>query len=268
MGMKEEFTPAERALIIQGFEAVPALLNQRQSKRFTNHLMEGFNNFLSYPTSYPSWLVAEAVMESAVLTKQLKIELLLAAIATDAEAHRNTGLQRLRDLDPPLADAQLLGILKKAPNSAKKDYWTDQDANLGRLVSASLKPDVWKAFHALLDRADLGMRMELIDHLYPPHGAPTEILNSFYRVYDRFSNDKTLRDESTSQKFSGPGAGFPHEKIEMRDFLHEHWARWMKLELKAPKRGASPIEWEEYRDKVSLAIKQYRAEQGVPLERR
>ena len=44
-----EFTAAERTLILKGFEAVPALLDQRHAKRFTNHLMSGFNNFVSYP---------------------------------------------------------------------------------------------------------------------------------------------------------------------------------------------------------------------------
>ncbi len=47
--MAWELTAAERTLIMKGFEAVPALLDQRHAKRFTNHLMSGFNNFVSYP---------------------------------------------------------------------------------------------------------------------------------------------------------------------------------------------------------------------------
>lgn len=51
LGRTGSFAPAERALILKGFEAIPALLEQRHSKRFTNHLMLGFNNFTSYPMS-------------------------------------------------------------------------------------------------------------------------------------------------------------------------------------------------------------------------
>lgn len=352
-----KFSPVLRELILTGFEAVPALLEQRHSQRFTNHLMQGFNNFPSYPmtagqvinaylqqlandefgsnwlerqkgltasddavlawwkkasalgeeayikkhivahwtdkngdylstellllarerypallpgiyrsvltTSATSWPVAEALTESTAIAREQKIELLKAAIATNSEAHRNDALRYLRNLDPELADTKLLQILKKAPNTAKDAYWTDQDANLGRFVSVSLNRDVWSAFHTLLDRVDMGMRMELIDHLNPPGDAPTEILNSFYRVYDQFCDDKTVRDQSTSMKFSGPGAGFSHEKIEMRDFLHEHWARWLKLDLNPPERGASPAEWQEYREQVGLAVKKYRENHGL-----
>ena len=44
-----EKSAAERALILQGFKAVPVLIAERHSIRFSNHLMQGFNNFPSYP---------------------------------------------------------------------------------------------------------------------------------------------------------------------------------------------------------------------------
>jgi len=352
-----KFSSAERELIVKGFEAVPALLEQRHSKRLTNHLMHGFNNFPSYPmiagqvinaylqrlandefgsnwlerqkgltasdeavlawwkkasalgeeayikkhivalrtdkqgdylspellllaqerypallpgiyqsvlkTSAPSGPVAEALTEGIAIAGEQKIELLQAAIATNSVAHRNDALRLLRNLDLELADAKLLQLLKKAPSTAKDAYWTDQDASLGWFVSVSSNADVWKAFHALLERADLGMRMELIDHLNPPDDAPAEILTSFYGIYDQFCEDKAVRDQSTSKKFSGPGAAFSHEKIEMRDFLHEHWAHWLKLELKLPSNNVSPLEWQEYRKQVSLAVKQHREDHGL-----
>ena len=43
------FTRAQGLLLSKGFEAVPSLLEQRHSKRFTNHVMLGFNNFISFP---------------------------------------------------------------------------------------------------------------------------------------------------------------------------------------------------------------------------
>ena len=48
-------------------------------------------------------------------------------------------------------------------------------------------------------------------------------------IYDRYRNDATVRDVSSSDKFSGPGAGFPHDRIELRDFIACHWAGWLKL---------------------------------------
>ncbi len=359
--LNEEFSTLERTLILKGFEAIPALLNQWGSKRFTNHLKQGFNNFPGYPmkagqvidaylqrlannefganwldrqkgftatdddvqawwkeasalgeeqyvkkytvafdtekkprlsfallllareryphllpdiyrailkTSHFGWPVAEAMVESKAVAKEEKIQLLLAAVATDSEAHRNDGLRYLRKLDPVLADIKLLQALSKAPSTTKKEYWVDQDAGLSRFVSLSTNPDVWKTFHTLLGRVDLGMRMELISHLEPPHEAPVEILKSFYKVYDRFQDDKTVRDVLTSPKFSGPGAGFPHDKIEMRDFLYWHWAEWLKLKVEVPKREATASEWEQYRSQVSLAVQKYREEQNLQPEKR
>ena len=235
----EEFRPTERALILKGFEAVPALLAERHSKRFTNHLMQGFNNFPSYPmnagqvvsgylqrfantefdsdwldrqkgytagdeavlawwkeasvlgeeayvrentvvlekdqsarlsyellllarerypallpglyqkllkTSRPSWPVVKAIIQSKTLPQEKLVELLQAGIATNHAAHRNSALGDLRELNPALADEHLLRLLKMAPRTAKAEYWTDQDANLGRFVSKSLEADVWQAY--------------------------------------------------------------------------------------------------------------------------
>jgi len=128
-------------------------------------------------------------------------------------------------------------------------------------VSETDNLKVWDALHRLIERVDLGMRMELIAHLLPPLDAPPEILDAFYSIYDQYKDDQTIRDESTSEKFSGPGAGFPHRKIEVRDFIHMHWARWLKLKqkLKSPDKNASPAMWETYRAAVAREIERSRS---------
>jgi len=153
-------------------------------------------------------------MQIESIPQQQKIELFRTGIATNRQAHRNSALDCLRKLSPDQADEQLVRLLKNAPKTPKTKYWFDQDALLGRLVADSKAPEVWEALHALLDRADLGMRMELIYNLLPPQDAPDEVLQSFFNVYYRFREDKTVREVSTSEKFSGPGAGFPRRRIE------------------------------------------------------
>lgn len=350
-----KITEAERALVVKGFEAVPALLQARKSRRFTNHVMQGFNNFTSYPmsadqvinaylqrlandefgvdwldrqmgytaendvvlawwekaskmgekayvanhtitpvqkdgatlssellllakerypellpdlykaalkTSVPSWPIAEALVGSNAPIEQ-KLSLLSAGIASNHRSHRNSALSLLQSLNVGLADEQLIRLLKNAPKTVKEEYWTDQDAGLGRLVSVSVNVEVWNAFHGLLKRADLGMQMELIDHLEPARDAPPQISQSYYRIYDRFRNDERVRDNSTSKKFSGPGAGFSHERLSMRDYVHIHWASWLDLKLKSPQVGASPKEWHAYRVAVSQVIEKARVGQGA-----
>jgi hypothetical protein len=346
----EEFGKAEKALIFKGFEAVPALIKLRESRRLTNHVMQGFNNFPSYSmnvgqvvnaylqrlannelgsnwldrqkgatseddallawwknaseqgektyvsentividkesrvkisrellaiaqTRYPellplfyeeilktdesSWLIADTLVASAAPV-ELKLKLLNQGIATNQQEHRNAALSQLQSLNKEQADEHLIRLLKAAPKTAKEAYWTDQDAMLGGLVSESTNEEVWNMLHKLLDRADLGMQMELIDHLKPPKTAPDSIIKSFHKIYDRFRDDARIRDESTSKKFSGPGAGFPHDKLSMRDFVHMHWARWYELKQESPKEGATQQQWKAYRTAVRVAIDQAR----------
>lgn len=210
-------------------------------------------------TDESSWLIAETLVASAAPV-ELKLKLLNQGIATNQREHRNAALSLLQSLHKEQADEHLIRLLKAAPKTAKEAYWTDQDAMLGGLVSESTNEEVWNMLHKLLDRADLGMQMELIDHLKPPKTAPDPIIKSFHKIYDRFRDDARIRDESTSKKFSGPGAGFPHAKLAMRDFVHIHWARWYELKQESPEEGASQQQWKVYRTAVRVAINQARLE--------
>lgn len=335
---------AKRTLILKGFEAIPPLLLQRHSKRFSNHLMRGFNNFPSYPmtsgevidqylqhlangtiesslvlsahleddvvqswwknaqemgeekyaeefvftrdrfgnwslseplliivvdrypqmlpeiyrrmlkTSYVSWSVADEVMKSNTLSAAQKIQLMREAVATNNEAHRNEALKHLRSLDSSYFESELIRLLKQAPNSATKEYWTDKNAGLSRMVSNSDNPHVWATLYELIDRADLGMTMELIDHLYPRRDAPPAVLKTYHQIYADYQDDPTIRDDSANSKFRGPGAGFPHRRLALRDFIHLHWSRWLKTGIAEPKQGANDEEWTNYRAAVHFAV--------------
>lgn len=359
----DAISKAERTLMLKGLKAVPSLLLQRHSKRFSNHLMQGFNNFPSRPmtsgevieeylqqlangtmeskpilgtrleddavrswwqkaqelgeenyvkeyvfardrhqnwrlsdplmmlvshryshllpdvyrkmlrTSHPSWSVADEIMTCNALSAKQKFELLQEAVATNNEAHRNSALRHLRKLDSSLFEAELIRLLKQTPDTPAKAYWTNQDASLSRFVAESDDLEVWVALHELIDRADLGMTMELISHLYPRRDAPPAILDLYYEIYMEYRDDPTIRDESSSRKYSGPGAGFPHRRLALRDFIHMHWSRWLKTGIAEPEEGASDDEWARYRTAVHAAVmKNYSETRGnpgvVPLTRK
>ena len=211
-------------------------------------------------TSSSSYDIAEAVVRSNLHTEK-KLELLDSAIKTNSESHRNFALRFLQEINGDAADIHLIRILKNASGTTKGEYRKDQDAVLGVLVGKSQNQQVWTAFHDLLDRSDLGMQMELIDQLYPPSNSPPQILRSYYAVYDKFRNDKRVRDETSSKNFSGPAAGFPYTKIAIRDFVSVHWACWLKLDIRPPEKyDGTPQLWSAYRAHVSKTIENQRAE--------
>jgi hypothetical protein len=346
-----ERSAAEMDLILKGFEAVPAILAQLDSKRVTNHLMQGFNNFSSYPMQadavlldylrrlandefgsnwlerqkgnnperkaveawwekaretgerdyvaanllrpdknsdekgayiiseelliiaadrYPDCLpgiyrkllasptsshdVAGAIADSKVITGAEKEALFAKAVAQGRDGHRNPALAHLLDLDPAKNEARLIHLLDRCPKTPKRDYWLDQDPELAQFVSKSVNPAVWEALHRTLRRVDLGMRMEMIDDLDPARDAPPAVLASYFKIYDDFGKDPTVRDTADSPKFDGPGAGFPHDRIRMMDFIHRKFAGWLELDVEAPEDGATLKQWDRYRAKVKPAI--------------
>jgi hypothetical protein len=352
MSFNNRENPGKDALVLKGFEAIPSLIAQLEDKRMTNHLMQGFNNFSSYPMTadlvinsylqsfandelgsnwldrqkgytskkdaveawwkiasamgektyvakntlrkkeentvnisdellaiaidrYPellpefykevlrskthSWSLADPLAAHPELPFETRKDAMLKGIATGKEEHRNSALRGLWELDQPEAEAILLRLIRKGPKTTDDEYWTDQNASLTRFVSKSRSADIWKATHDYLHRSLLGMRMELISNLKPPEEAPRGILRSFFQVFDRYACDETIRDEKSSSRFDGPGAGFPYPKIELRNFIHQHYAYWLKLEVRAPDRKVeTPEKWAAYRLTVARAVQAYR----------
>lgn len=343
---------AKEALTLKGFEAIPHLIKHLDDKRMTNHLMQGFNNFSSYPMTadlvinsflqsfandefgsnwlerqkgftsekdaiqawwksasamgernyiskhtltkrekkkvtiseellliavdrYPdllpqfyttilktkthSWTISDPLSTHPKIPLATRKKLLLKGIATGAPEHRNAALSGLLEIDRDAGEEILLRLIKKGPKTTKDEYWTDQNASLTRFVSKSKNPAIWKSTHDYLHRSLLGMRMELISNLRPPKDAPREILFSFFQVFDRYAYDKTVRDENSSSKFDGPGAGFPYTKIELGNFIHSHYDGWLDLEVRSPdKRTQTPEKWARYRLTVARAVQAYR----------
>ena len=365
MRFHDERSAAEAALILKGFEAVPAILAQLDSKRVTNHLMQGFNNFSSYPMQadavlqdylrrlansefgsnwldrqkggapgrkaveawwekaretgerdyvaenllrpdphseekgaytisdelliiaadrYPECLpgiyrkllasptsshgVAGAIAASKVITGPEKEALFAKAVTQGRDGHRNPALAHLLKLDPAKNEARLIHLLDRCPKTSKQAYWLDQDPALARFVSKSVNPAVWEALHRTLGRVDLGMRMEMIDALDPSRDAPPAILAAYFKIYDDFGQDPTVRYTSASPKFDGPGAGFPHDRIRMMDFIHQEFASWLELDVESPEDGATLKDWDRYRAKVKPGIKPPgRVEPGREVDR-
>jgi len=348
-GNMHAFTPAERVLILKGLEAVPALLAARHSHRFSNHLMQGFNNFPSFPmtagqvidaylrrlanqelksdwldrqrgsvlddqvladwwkeasalgeeayvkkytivvdeknnasisyellliavvrypallgdfyrrlltTSQQSWPVADAIVDCDKISREEKVELFEAGMATNNEFHRFNALRSLFRVNPSLADGQLVRILTLLTDSSEKKSPSNQDApiglsNLGFLVSMSRDAATWDALLALLGRCSINRKFDLVDHLYPPPDAPANVLRTFQSIYSKFADDESI--------------GLYHDRsIAMRDFIHAHWADWLDLDRELPDQDATPDDWAKYRAAVREAIEKHANEPAKP----
>ena len=226
-------------------------------------LIPGFYSFL-LRTKHQSYDVAEALADHPRIPMEIRRKLLLQGVATGKEEHRNAALRELFKIDPGKAEELLLGLIKKGPKTTRSEYWIDQNASLTHFVSRSTNREIWLATEKYIYRALLGMRMELLDHLSPPTDAPREVLQVFLRIHDRYASNKTLRKNGLSRKFDGPGAGFPYENLELRNFIHIHYGRWLEVETRPPEREEqTPEKWAAFRAEVSRAMVTYRNKGGL-----
>lgn len=210
-------------------------------------------------TSFESHPVAEAFMKVDRIPRERKIELLIAGIATNHGDHRHAAALRLRKLDSARADEFLLKFLEEAEGSPKSPGVYERDDGLGGLVGDSTNLEVWRSFDALLDRADVQMRMELIYFLRPPRTAPREVLRAFQRIFLRFRNDTAVRDNADWDLDVRPPshAGFRHDRISMRNYIHQKFAEWLELKIKEPDDKATEEEWRKYREIVSREVEKF-----------
>ena len=347
-GGMQDLSPAGRALILKGFEAVPALLTARHSHRFSNHLMQGFNNFPSYPmtagqvidnylrhfanqdlqlnwldsqrgyvlddrvlaewwkeasalgeetyimryilvggsnnhgsisrellflarmrypgllaesyktllkTSGGSWIVAEEILQCDKLSPEAKIALFEAAIETNYEFHRYPAIRSLFQINSSLANQHLVRIIQLTEAATRKPQSAEGGdfrlSNLGSTVSLSHDVKTWNALIVLLDRCDVSMKFDLLDHLYPESDAPVDVRRAFRSIYDKFADDQAVglrRDQ----------------RIAMRDFVHMHWANWIGVDRECPSDDSTADDWAKYRNAVREAIDKHNENQTTP----
>ncbi|MFT5906387.1 MAG: hypothetical protein ACI9E1_001995 [Cryomorphaceae bacterium] len=198
-----------------------------------------------------SWPIAKSLVFQPHISTEVKIDLLTKAIATEKDEHRNSALRGLIKLKSKKAHTILVKLIKNASKTTKTEYWKEQNTYLARMVSQTNNIELWNAIVAFIHRADLGMRMQLISRLRPNKDAPKEILSIFFNVYDTYKNDKTLRDEKSSPKYDGPGAGFPYDVISVRNFIHTHYASWLIIKIPRPdrKKNLEP-QWKKYSSQI------------------
>ena len=111
-------------------------------------------------------------------------------------------------------------------------------------------PAIWPLLENVARRSSLGLKMEILHQQNRNENLThrREILT----LWSRFLDDKTLRDNSKDKRLQGPGAGFPYEKIELRDAVALDIAALLNIDVPL-KLDRTEKEWEEIRAKVRKA---------------
>jgi hypothetical protein len=202
------------------------------------------------PELYSDTLV-EAVLECNLTAKE-KLNLFLLAAQHKDYQHRLYAIRALKGLDQKQFDSIVLTTLEGLPKDVPGPYWMCSEAQFGQLVLKCDDPRVYQTLEKVAKRSALGLRMELLRFLNDPN-------NSRHRrerlvLLATFLDDTELRDVKANNQFDGPGAGFPYDKIEVRDFVACQMAGMLDIQVD-DKRDRTPEEWANIRSQVRDALK-------------
>ncbi len=223
-------------------------------RKYPARLPEIYDQCLA--SAVPSAEIAKAIGRAA-LSKDEKLRLLQRGLQSENPDHQHWALVAILPIDPALANAAIVKRLDDLPEKTSGPVWTSWEAAVAHLAMESDSPEVWRALLRAAQRADVSLRMELMnpmDYLYIGERQRQQRL-AFLAA---FLDDQTERDRKSDQKlYSGPCAGFEFDRITVRDFAAFEIAHI----LKAPEVRTeewTPEKWAQLRQKVKVALAQER----------
>ncbi|OWK43164.1 hypothetical protein [Fimbriiglobus ruber] len=197
------------------------------------------------------WELVDALERSKLSDKE-KIALLVSGVKRGQAEHRLPALGTLRKFDQQQFNNLLLNLVENLPKDVPAAYWSCPEARLVRFAMECDDPRIWPLLEKVAKRSSIGLRMEVLSKLN--YIGDTKYRIERLRLYSSFLDDSALCDRKTDDRFSGPGASFNYDKIEVRDFIALELARLLGIDIKL-KRNRTPAEWAKIRESVRVDLK-------------
>jgi hypothetical protein len=220
--------------------------------KYPKHIPALYRRVLEKRPDVDSGSLAAAVLDHCKVPYQEKLDLFVYAAKHKDYYHRLYALRAIKELDKRLFDALLLGTIESLPEDVPGPYANCAENYVAKLAVDCEDSRVWQMLEKVARRSALGLRMELLSGFGDPF--ETRHQRERLRLLASFLDDASLRDENSSTKFDGVGAGFPYPKIEVRDFVALEIAELLKIEIKSDLKR-SPEEWAKIRTRVREAVK-------------
>jgi len=222
------------------------------AKKYPEHLPGIYRTVLEDRPTMQSCPLAEAVGKSS-LAPDKKIELFVRAAESKDLEHRRAAFWELRKCDPERFRAMLIKTLNSLPRTPSEPYWKCCEASFTPLVLEINDPDAWLALARFAKRADVGLRMEVVQRVGYPDKKHPRMQIAFLT---EFLEDATVRDVASSAKlFDGPYAASGYSRLEVRDLAAMQIASLLRLPAE-PKPEWMPQQWATLREKVREALRE------------
>ncbi len=195
--------------------------------------------------------LAEAIGK-ADLPRGEKVALFLRASRHKNLEHRWAALVELRGLDEKVFVERLVETLETLPAKPRVAYWCCREATFAHLAVRTADPRAWRALGRAARRADVGLRMQMLDGVAQGGTGPQR--KEALAFLAAFLGDSTVRDiDSDFYRYWGIPAGHGYPRLEVRNFAALELARLLKLPDR-PKPEWKPDQWAALRAKVRKAL--------------
>jgi hypothetical protein len=214
-----------------------------------------YRRVLEKSLDVPTRALAKAIGESNIPEKE-KLELFVQGAKHKVLDVRMNALDFLRTLDNTQFAALLLDTLKTFPKDIKDtdDYFAGcPETFICRLVSECDEPRVWQALKEAIERAEVGLRMELLNRLFDPFDNPNRKVAQL-RLLASFLDDTTVRDRTSNLRFLATCAGSEYWSIEVRNFVALKIGRQLGTEIEVDPRRTKE-DWALIRTAVKEKLK-------------
>ena len=218
--------------------------------KYPNRLPEIYRrSLLERPDLSTTGLAAEIV---AKLDADVAIDLLADGAAHAQIARQVEALEALAGLNATRFEARLVAALARMPAQTTGRYADAEQIDLARLCLKSGADEVWSALRQATSRADVGIRLEILDALGRSSPPSYDLRKRIVSFLASFLEDATIRDTAENPtKYEG-SAGGQRSKLEVRNWAAYRLADLLGVDVSSF-RGDKPVgdlQWQSLRKAV------------------
>jgi len=232
-----------------GAQAPNGILLLVLAHKYPRRLEDAYTRALARPPMRTGDIAA-AIARSALPAADRR-RLLLEGAGNATLAHRFEALPLLQPLDPEAYATLLVRELDALPSTPRGPYWLAPERHASELASLTDAPAVWAALLRAARRADVGLRMELVNRLHHPGDRQRRERLVFLAA---FLDDDAVPDVARDpEKWAGPRAGFHLGSVAVRD-LAAMTIAWILGVGAEPARSWTRAEWNALGGEVKRAL--------------
>lgn len=183
------------------------------------------------------------------LDRKVVIDALVNASKSSISDQAHAGVVYLKKVSPSENDAALIRILRDLPKSSLQKAWLSREASYGKSVAESDSPEVWTAYLEATKRADLDLRLEMIQNAAYAEFTPTTT-KLFLKYLTAFFDDKAQATEP-KELMNRQHFGLPSLRVQYLALILASY----QVDVKPiPKKSASAGEWTTFRKAVEAKL--------------